>query len=109
MVDRVRDQDGDPRFFLAELKKNTEPSIAEDYLVFVHRQPYMKMDAKQRQLINVCVFLLMQALCFVWNYSYNALNIFITIQTPFDLFMIPGLFYYWRYLEQWKKEEVNVE
>jgi hypothetical protein len=79
MVDRVRDQNGDPRFYLAELQKNTVPSISEDYLVYLHRQPYMKMSNSQKKKINICLFILMIGMCYVWNYTYNALNVFITL------------------------------
>lgn len=43
MVDRIRNENGDPRFFLAELKKNSLQKVkAGDALnfVFLHRLPH---------------------------------------------------------------------
>jgi len=42
-----------------------------------------------------------------WDYSKGFYNVFITFQTPFDLFIIPGIFFYWRYKEKWSKEDKN--
>ena len=47
MVDRVKNEQGDPRFFLAELQPNTRRKILlgeGENIVILHRLPHMKMD-----------------------------------------------------------------
>jgi hypothetical protein len=49
MVDRVIYEQGDPRFFLAELKNNRESMIISGgptKVVFLHRLPHMKLNKK---------------------------------------------------------------
>ena len=46
MVMRVKKEDGDPRFFLAELKDNSRKKIIEgegNKVVVLHRLPHMRM------------------------------------------------------------------
>ena len=70
--------------------------------------PYMKMDPKIQKKANICLYLLMLTISGTYHLSYNIFDFLITLQTPFDLFILPGLFFYWHYKEKWLKEDVNI-
>lgn len=49
MVERVRNQEGDPRFFLAELREKSNNIVEMDdeasHRVIIHRLPWMRLDS----------------------------------------------------------------
>ena len=70
MVDRVRYDSGDPRFYLAELKPSRQSNMwgEDENAVFLHRMPYMKMEKSIITKANVILYLLM--MCFASTYSF---------------------------------------
>ena len=59
MVDRVRTEQGDPRYFLAELCTNTDENILQGEapnVVYLHRLPHMKLSCKTLYSYNVLLF-----------------------------------------------------
>ena len=68
----------------------------------------MKMNKNIKNKINFGLFILMLGMAMSWTMTSNIYNLLITCQTPFDLFIIPGIFYYWMYKEKWSKENLDV-
>ena len=83
-------------------------SDENEAFVFLHRMPYMKMNQTIKTKVNRYLFVFMLVIAFTWIPLKSVYNFFITFQTPFDLFIVPGVFFYWRYKEKWVKEDVDV-
>lgn len=65
----------------------------------------MKMKKRTLLKVNMCLFVAMLVIVLTYEKFYKIYDVLITIQTPFDLFIIPGMFYYWRYLDKQLKQE----
>lgn len=110
MVERVINESGDPRYFLAELRRNSKASIKEgghQKYVFLHRLPHMKLPKKILRKINVYVYLFAIGYAIIYQY-FPSVNIIPIVVSAFDLFIIPGLFYYLKHRQKWLREDVNV-
>lgn len=98
---------GDPRHFLAELKTDTKKTLwgeTQQY-VYLHRMPYMKLDKKIQNWVNIILFIMMLIIAASYHLTKSLWDIMITVQTPFDLFIIPACFFYYRYKEKQNTEE----
>lgn len=111
LVDRVKLHNGDPRHFLAELKSETENTLSVEIqqFVFLHRMPYMKMNYWLRFKVNISLFILMILIAISYSWSFYLWDLTIALQTPFDIFIIPGCFFYFRYQEKREQDDVNLD
>lgn len=79
MVNRVRFEEGDPRYFLAELKNNSHSNILKGQgkkVVILHRLPHMRMSKKTISKINKSLFLFMILICCTWPYTRVVFELF---------------------------------
>jgi hypothetical protein len=114
MVERVINEQGDPRFYLAQLKKNTQQNIqkgAASKIVFLHRLPHMKLGTAIRSKINCCLFSCMvfaTAVGLIYLQFFDKMFGLITsVFSAFELFIIPGLFYFLKNKTKWLREDFN--
>lgn len=61
MVDRVRTELGDPRFYLAQLVEVKKESYFK-HVVLLHRLPHMKLKGRQLRNINIFLWVIVLAL-----------------------------------------------
>jgi len=77
--------------------------------VYIYRMPWQTMSSRNIEIINISLF-------FFWVYALANFKRTVSIvydwsgslSAPFDLFILPGLFFYGKYKEQWLMEEVNI-
>lgn len=78
--------------------------IVEEKIV-LHRLPYMKMDPKISRNLSV----VMTVIVFFFSISYNAIRrtseVFGAFMASFNMFIYPGLFFYYANQERAKKAE----
>jgi hypothetical protein len=87
MVNRVRSEQGDPRYFLAELKNNSRDNINKggaQKVVFLHRMPHMKLKPKTLWYINLVMYTITMMLTLAFNWTLLPFQIISTALTPFD-------------------------
>ena len=111
MVDRVRNEYGDPRYYLVELRKNNSDDILKglgDKVVFLHRLPHMKMKSRTYNCINTFLFLIVISMAFTWNITKLIFFVMSTLLACLDNMIIPGMLFYYHSKENWLKEEVDV-
>lgn len=115
MVDRVINEQGDPRFYLAQLKTNTDENIskgAAQKVVFLHRLPHMKLNEKKLRYLNLRLYalmILMSSLGIVYYQFFDRLfSLGTALVSAVELFIIPGTFYFWKNKARWLREDVDV-
>lgn len=70
MVDRVRSEQGDPRYFLAQLKKKQKGMQGNSaFAVFLHRLPHMKMNKKKHEWLNALLLGFVVVFTLLWDYT----------------------------------------
>lgn len=85
MVERVRTEIGDPRFFLAELKKvKLQGQNQPEKQVIIHRMPYMKLQKSVRHAINNTLFTTLFVFTCLMDKIDVIYEIMGTFQSPLD-------------------------
>lgn len=106
MVSRVKLDEGDPRYYLAELvDKQHKPN---EKVVFLHRLPHMKMKKSELSKVNNWCFAVMILIAVFYDSVYWIFDIISHFQDPFDQLILPGLFFYFRFRDKWLKEDVDI-
>ena len=111
MVDRVRSDQGDPRYFLAELRSNDPIKVLQGEsrnFIFLHRLPHMALNKKTVNCVNLTMYLSIVATAFLFHFTEVSYKVISCVCLSCDLLIIPGALYYLKYRQQWLFEDVDV-
>ena len=100
MVNRVRSEQGDPRYFLAELRNNSRSKINKGEgakVVFLHRLPHMKLSKPLLLRLNLYLYSLVVLLTLLFNYTSLVFDLISFSLGGFDQMIIPGALFYYKY------------
>lgn len=111
MVDRVATDQGDPRYFLAELKRNDPTKVLKGEsrnFIFLHRMPHMALNKKVINCVNILMYFSTVGTALIFNISEISFKLFSCVCLSCDLLIIPGILYYLKYRQKWLYEDVDI-
>jgi hypothetical protein len=75
-----------------------------EYKLILHRMPYMKMDKRVQNKVNMILFILLVLVGINLSLGHFVYEVFSSLVVSLTIFVYPGIFYFLCYVDLMKKE-----